>query len=605
MSYETIDLLERLQTNVNLNTLGEDRTRIESMLDKLGDTSGTKLKDIWGQEVRSKKGMPSSKLDVIDDIMASRYGREYTKYLKGQVGESKGKIDVSKMGDDKLVARYRKQDKKLDWAKEKGGGEVWGSELYREVSNMAKEIRRRGLEIGESHGGDNIYMRMPIDRVIQDAKNGVLAAKDAWYKRDREGASKALGHIKYPGEEKESKLREENIEVVSKEKISNELYDKSFSKLTDEEKKEVNKRWKDRLMGRESELPAKTKDVESPEATAKPDDKVDVDPEAQSMELGDKEPEKSKQDTMTKPSEKELEQLIDKMANEDNVSTMFAQDKVDVYQKKVDDLTAQAKQLEKEQKGTKKSTRGYQLQGLYAKIDEYGKKIAQAKSEMGERKQLYICNKCTKTFRSDVNECLFCKSVNVEKIGVKVKETKDWDLKIKYPHTQMINNPITDREGNPFYPQKSSMNSKRVKVYNEEQATWVKGKGGIPIVEESKLKEQEDDKLTIIAKGIVDKNEADEMARDKKGMVVQDETDEKKFMVIVKEKKLTEDARSTVINALQPHGYSLFSEEFDKDTGIRTLVLRKGDEKLEVKVLSTFKQFSELSPRAQRRWINK
>jgi len=107
-------------------------------------------------------------------------------------------------------------------------------------------------------------------------------------------------------------------------------------------------------------------------------------------------------------------------------------------------------------------------------------------------------------------------------------------------------------------------------------------------LEESKLKEQEvEDNYTTIARGIKDKDVADKLAAEKNGMVITDEEDKDKFTVIVKESKIREDARSVVIDAFYPHGYHLSSESIDKDTGIRTLVLTKGDENLEVKVMPT------------------
>jgi len=56
--------------------------------------------------------------------------------------------------------------------------------------------------------------------------------------------------------------------------------------------------------------------------------------------------------------------------------------------------------------------------------------------------------------------------------------------------------------------------------------------------QESKILEQEKDTYNTIAKGVIDKTEADRIARDKKGMTVQDEEDPKKFMVIVKESEV-------------------------------------------------------------------
>ena len=52
---------------------------------------------------------------------------------------------------------------------------------------------------------------------------------------------------------------------------------------------------------------------------------------------------------------------------------------------------------------------------------------------------------------------------------------------------------------------------------------------------ESKLKEQEEDSFTTIAKGITDKADAEKLANEKDGQVVVDEDDEKKFAVIMKE----------------------------------------------------------------------
>jgi len=49
------------------------------------------------------------------------------------------------------------------------------------------------------------------------------------------------------------------------------------------------------------------------------------------------------------------------------------------------------------------------------------------------------------------------------------------------------------------------------------------------------IKEQEKGTLTIVAKGIVDKRDAERLAREKRGSVVTDDEDEKKFMVIIKE----------------------------------------------------------------------
>ena len=51
---------------------------------------------------------------------------------------------------------------------------------------------------------------------------------------------------------------------------------------------------------------------------------------------------------------------------------------------------------------------------------------------------------------------------------------------------------------------------------------------------ESKLKEQEEDTFTTIAKGITDKADADKLAKEKEGQVIQDEEDKTKFAVLVR-----------------------------------------------------------------------
>jgi hypothetical protein len=54
---------------------------------------------------------------------------------------------------------------------------------------------------------------------------------------------------------------------------------------------------------------------------------------------------------------------------------------------------------------------------------------------------------------------------------------------------------------------------------------------------ESKVNEQGTDSYDVVAKGVVDKAEADRLAREKKGMVVADEADPKKFQVLIKGEK--------------------------------------------------------------------
>jgi hypothetical protein len=46
---------------------------------------------------------------------------------------------------------------------------------------------------------DNAYLKMPLDRVRQDAIHGVSLARIAWRQRDPNGAALVLGHIIEPG----------------------------------------------------------------------------------------------------------------------------------------------------------------------------------------------------------------------------------------------------------------------------------------------------------------------------------------------------------------------------------------------------------------------
>ena len=50
---------------------------------------------------------------------------------------------------------------------------------------------------------NNVYLKMPIERVRQDAKQGVSLARQAWRIRQPVEAAKALGHIIEPEEAKE------------------------------------------------------------------------------------------------------------------------------------------------------------------------------------------------------------------------------------------------------------------------------------------------------------------------------------------------------------------------------------------------------------------
>jgi len=153
----------------------------------------------------------------------------------------------------------------------------------------------------------------------------------------------------------------------------------------------------------------------------------ELDAEEVSMEDGEKEPDKKKQDTMSEVEDKELEQLIDNKneavdSMDTRLKSLFAEDRVEVLQKKIDILSAQAKELERQQYRTKKSNRGYVLQQIYTEIDKAEKEIAGLKGGSGNsnryesKESLHICNTCSKTFRNKVSECIYCNSKDVERI---------------------------------------------------------------------------------------------------------------------------------------------------------------------------------------------
>jgi len=123
--------------------------------------------------------------------------------------------------------------------------------------------------------------------------------------------------------------------------------------------------------------------------------------------------------------------------------------------------------------------------------------------------------------------------------------------------------------------------------------SWAK-EHNIRIVEgkKSKVQEQEKDSYTEVAKGIVDKEDADKVAADKKGTVIADKDDPKKFAVIVKESTIKEDATSikeletSIIGAMDKIGFDHFVGrretedgrvlEFRHPSGIDMEVLIKG-----------------------------
>jgi len=51
----------------------------------------------------------------------------------------------------------------------------------------------------------NIYLRMPLERVQQDALHGVSAAREAWRKRDPEGAAREIGYVIEPEQQEHLK----------------------------------------------------------------------------------------------------------------------------------------------------------------------------------------------------------------------------------------------------------------------------------------------------------------------------------------------------------------------------------------------------------------
>jgi len=112
----------------------------------------------------------------ISDVGRRKQAGEVCPKESEESGQGEKKIlDISELGDDELVAKYEERLQKLDWAQETGAGEVYGSDLYQEVANMAKEIRRRGLEIGESKNevGANKEVKEEIDILNDDVQSGL------------------------------------------------------------------------------------------------------------------------------------------------------------------------------------------------------------------------------------------------------------------------------------------------------------------------------------------------------------------------------------------------------------------------------------------------
>jgi hypothetical protein len=49
---------------------------------------------------------------------------------------------------------------------------------------------------------DNVYLRMPLDRVKQDALAGVSLARQMWRARDPDAAGRMLGFVIEPNQQK-------------------------------------------------------------------------------------------------------------------------------------------------------------------------------------------------------------------------------------------------------------------------------------------------------------------------------------------------------------------------------------------------------------------
>jgi hypothetical protein len=107
-----------------------------------------------------------------------------------------------------------------------------------------------------------------------------------------------------------------------------------------------------------------------------------------------------------------------------------------------------------------------------------------------EKGDLYLCNECCKTFRSEDSKCLICNEQAQKVVQEQEEETKEEEV------------------------EDDDFDTKKRRSLGEEI---------------------EADTRKIVAKGIEDKNVADRIAGEKRGKVVTDETDPKKFMVIVTE----------------------------------------------------------------------
>jgi hypothetical protein len=220
----------------------------------------------------------------------------------------------------------------------------------------------------------------------------------------------------------------------------------------------------------------------------------------------------------------------------------------------------------------------------YILLPKAKKAYSEERNVKVESKSLYICNECCKTFRNTKKVCILCrKSDCVEKI-VSEEGGRHKDPDNTYDESD---NPSNGWRGPDLYTYVISYrntDTTEIKTFKVKASDkkYAKSKAlsmlkndygddinlieilGIKDIEESKLNEEED-KLTVIARGIVDKDQAAKVATDKKGQVVPDDKDGTKFMVVVKEGKIKE---------------GLLDEFYDADVDVEVTVeeVQEGEE---------------------------
>jgi hypothetical protein len=219
----------------------------------------------------------------------------------------------------------------------------------------------------------------------------------------------------------------------------------------------------------------------------------------------------------------------------------------------------------------------------YILLPKAKKAYSEERNVKVESKLLYICNECCKTFRNTKKVCTVCgKSECVEKIvneeGGGHKDPDNTYDESDNPssgwrgpelHTFIVKYRNNDtNEIKTFKVKAGDKNYARTLALNMLKNDYGDDINLIEIlrikeIEESKLNEEED-KLTVIARGIVDKDQAAKVATDKKGQVVPDDKDGTKFMVVVKEGKIKE---------------GLFDNFYDADVDVEVTVegLQEGE----------------------------